>query len=233
MKDEKPMVTSEYDSSWDWTKANSAYHFDPKKNDPRWDTVVGLGHITPCWDDELTDIVTNARPATWANRGYKGEGVEVPPEDLVAEKNDIARVGADPEMVITHLNWKIPPVLQQLSDAFGLDDTMNRIHVQMPGEVWNLHIDKLYKWNKKDPDSVLRVFVHLTDWRPGQFWEYGNYHHNQWSAGDVVTFDWQNVPHCTANAGHNPRVTFQITGVITDKTRAFLKTLRSTTSYTL
>ena len=64
--------------------------------------------------------------------------------------------------------------------------------------------------------------IQLTDWQPGQFWEFGNYHWNQWTAGDVVTFDWQNMPHSTANAGHHPRVTLQLTGVKTSDTYDFL-----------
>jgi hypothetical protein len=169
--------------------------------------------------------VANSRPATWETRGYKGEGVPPPREDLIAEEYDIERVGADPKMIITHLNWRIPDSLKWITEAFALDDCMERIHVQQPGEVWNLHIDKLQKWSPEDPSKVGRYFVQLTDWQPGQFWEYGNYHWNQWRAGDVSTFDWANMPHSTANAGHHPRVTFQLTGVITDQTRAFLATL--------
>jgi hypothetical protein len=46
-----------------------------------------------------------------------------------------------------------------------------------------------------------------------------------WVAGDVTTFDWQNIPHATANASHHPRVTMQVTGIITDETREFLSKL--------
>jgi hypothetical protein len=102
---------------------------------------------------------------------------------------------------------------------------MERIHVQMPGEVWNLHLDKLEKWAPDAPWTVMRVQVALTDWEQGHFWSYGNYNHQQWRAGDVTTFDWQNLPHSTANAGHNPRVTYQLTGIITEKTNEFLKRL--------
>ena len=220
-------------SSYDETRAKSVYHFDTTIKDARWDTVTGLGHIAPCWTDELKEIIATARPATWATRGYKGEGTAPPTDTLASEEYDIERVGADPKAVITHLNWQIPSVLEKISNLFAMDDVMNRIHVQQPGQVWNLHIDKLQKWCPEDPERVLRVFVQLTDWQPGQFWEYGNYHWNQWRAGDVSTFDWQNVPHSTANAGHHPRVTFQITGVITPETEKFLKTLRSVTSYRL
>ena len=213
-------------SSWDETKAKSTYHFDPTKYDSSVDCVETLGHIEPCWQDEINEIIQTATPATWETRGYKGEGVPPPREDLIAEEYDISRVGADPKMIITHLNWRIPPALEKISDLFALNDVMNRIHVQMPGEVWNLHIDKLQKWCPEDPSKVLRVFIQLTDWQFGQFWEYGTLHYNRWRAGDVHTFDWQNLPHSTANAGHHPRVTFQITGVKTAATDEFLSVLK-------
>lgn len=214
-------------SSWDTTRLHSAYHFNTQTMDPRWDSVIGLGRLTPTWIHDLDDIVERSKPATWATRGYKAADQAQPPEDLAAEEYDLVRVGADPAMSITHLNWNIPNSLQRISDAFALGDCMNRIHVQMPGEVWNLHIDKLQKWNRNDPDSVMRIMIQLTHWHAGQFWEFGNYHWNRWQAGDVVTFDWQNVPHSTANAGHRPRVTFQITGVVTEQTRKFLLRLKN------
>jgi hypothetical protein len=216
---------SEIQSSWDRTRAQSTYHFNPKLIDQPQDVVHLLGHIEPTWLEDLPAIIEKSRPATWETRGYKGEGVPPPREDLLAEEYDIERVGADPKMIITNLNWEIPPSLQAISDQFGLDDCMNRIHVQWPGQCWNLHIDKLNKWCPEDPSRVLRVFVQLTDWQPGQFWEFGNYHWNHWRAGDVVSFDWANMPHSTANAGHNPRVTFQMTGIKTARTFDFLANL--------
>lgn len=216
------MITPEFKSSWDYTKSKSNYHFDSRRQDTVEDVLTRLGRIEPTWSADIADIVATAKPANWETRGYKGEGVPPPREDLVAEEYDIERVGADPKMIITHLNWNIPASLKEITEQFGLEDCMARIHVQQPGEVWNLHIDKLQKWCPEDPTRVGRYFVQLTDWQPGQFWEYGNYHWHQWRAGDVSTFDWANMPHSTANAGHHPRVTFQLTGVITEKTREFL-----------
>jgi hypothetical protein len=69
--------------------------------------------------------------------------------------------------------------------------------------------------------------IALNDWEPGHFFSYGNYMHSGWRAGDVTTFDWQNLPHSTANAGHGPRITLQMTGVVTDNTRNFLRQLRN------
>ena len=92
-------------------------------------------------------------------------------------------------------------------------------------------IDKLEKWMPADPAQVVRYMIHLTDWEPGHFWSYGNYVHTGWQAGDITSFDWQNVPHCTANAGHHPRITLQITGIKTTKTQEFLTLLSKTSSY--
>jgi hypothetical protein len=103
----------------------------------------------------------------------------------------------------------------------------------MPGEVWNLHLDKLEKWAPNAPWTVMRIQVALTDWEQGHFWSYGNYLHQQWHAGDVTTFDWQNIPHSTANAGHNPRVTYQLTGIITERTTEFINRLKRFESHQL
>lgn len=213
-------------SSWEETVANSNYHFNTKAIDEPWTVFTDLGRIKNTWQNDLERIIENSKPATWATRGYKGEGIPNPTEDLLAEEYDIERIGADPNMVITNLSWHIPASLHAITESFGLVDYMERIHVQFPGQVWNRHIDKLQKWCPEDPSKVIRIFIQLTDWKPGQFWEYGNYHWNHWRAGDVSTFDWANIPHCTANAGHHPRVTFQITGIKTEKTNEVLKLVR-------
>ena len=218
-------------SSFDLAKERSIYHFDTDIMDPRWDAVQYLGRIVGDWSAELETIIANAKPATWETRGYKANEVPIPKPDLELEEYDLTRSGMDAKMTITHLNWDIPPILKKMSEFFGLKDCMERIHVQMPGEVWNLHIDKLQKWCPENPDSVIRIFVQLTDWQPGQFWEYGNYHHRGWKAGDVSTFDWQNLPHSTANAGYHPRVTLQLTGIRTEVTDKFLKTLKDAPYY--
>lgn len=216
-------------SSWDKLVEKSEYHFDNDTIDPRWDTVVQLGRLDATnWTSDVAEIIERSKPANWETRGFKGEGVMVPKPELADEEYDLERVGIDPKVVITNLDWKLSPQFQAISDAFGLEDCMERIHVQMPGQLWHLHIDKLYKWFPEDPSRVGRYFIALNDWQPGQFWSYGNYNHRNWKAGDVTTFDWRNVPHSTANAGFHPRVTLQLTGIITDKTEAYLAELAKT-----
>ena len=212
-------------SNWEISKSKSTYHFDPTRTDLPESVMTYLGHIEPTWATDLADIIDSARPATWATRGYKGEGIEAPPAELAAEEYDLTSHGMSADLPITHLNWRLPETLQRISDAFALADCMDRIHVQQPGEVWNIHIDKLYKWAPDTPDRVMRIMIQLTDWQPGQFWQYGNYCYSQWRAGDVTTFDWANVPHATANAGFHPRVTLQLTGIRTAATMDYLAQL--------
>jgi hypothetical protein len=211
-------------SSWDSTKKRSKYHFDATVIDPRYDTIIRLGKITPTWQDQLEEIVNGARDVTWRTRGDPRKPSR-PEHELSAEEYDLHRAGYNANLKVSSLNWKIPANLQAIADSFSLDDCMTRIHVQMPGQVWNLHLDKLEKWNKDAPDTVARYMIQLTDWQPGHFWSYGNYIFEKWSAGDVTTFDWQNVPHSTANAGHVPRITLQVTGITTNKTKEFLAEL--------
>ena len=212
-------------SNWQTLQAKSTYHFDSTRIDPPESVVAYLGNIEPTWAHDLKDIVDNAQPATWATRGYKGEGIETPPEELAKEEYDLTANGMPADLPISHLTWRIPESLQRISDAFALEHCMNRIHVQRPGEIWNLHIDKLQKWDPDHPEMIMRIMIQLTAWQPGQFWAYGNYHYNQWRAGDVTTFDWANIPHATANAGFHPRVTLQLTGIRTAATMDYLAAL--------
>lgn len=220
-------------SSWEETKANSLYHFDSQRHDPRWDCIQYLGRFSGSWDQELAAACQRSEPATWATRGYKSRENQIPTHELIKEHNDLTAIGMDVDAEITDLHWDLAPVFAKMSSLFGLQDTMTRLHVQWPGQVWNLHIDKLQKWNPAEPSLVRRIMIHLQDWQPGHFWGYGNYVHTGWHMGDITTFDWQNVPHCTANAGRTPRCTLQVTGVETASTRDFLQHLQEVKELTL
>jgi len=200
-------------SNWEITRSRSRYHFDTRIVDPQWDTVQLVAQISNTWANELPAAIEASRPVTWRTRGKPNDSLQRRSEEYDQEEYDLEQIGMAPDYVITNLNYELPPSLQQVADSFGLDKTMARLHVQWPGQVWNLHLDKLEKWMPNDPTKVERYFVQLTDWQQGHFWNFGNYTWQNWRAGDVVTFDWLNVPHSTANAGLTPRVTLQITGV--------------------
>lgn len=213
-------------SSWDETRKRSQYHFDPRQHDERYDTVIRLGRVTNTWSHLLPDIVAHGHPVTWRTRGNPRKPSR-PESELAAEEYDLERAGYGRDYKVTDLNWNIPEQLQELANSFAFEHSMTRIHVQHPGQAWNMHLDKLEKWCPEDPSSVMRVMIQLTDWQPGHFWIYGNYHFSGWQAGDVTTFDWINVPHATANAGLEPRVTLQVTGIVTKQTLEFIHSLRS------
>ena len=216
-------------SSWEQLKFRSNYHFDPDLMHPLYDTVdrVGVIDLSSITQEELDKVVAESKEATWRTRGNPKKESKVRGEDeFVQEDYDLETTGYGKDYVVSNLNWEIPPNIQAIADQFGLDDMMTRVHVQNPGQVWNLHMDKLEKWNFEDPDTVERYMIQLSDWRPGQWFSYGNYTFEHWKAGDVTTFKWQDVPHSTANAGHHPRITLQVTGVRTQKSKDFIRLLR-------
>ena len=72
-------------------------------------------------------------------------------------------------------------------------------------------LDKKLK-QPKGMQNLHRIFVALTDWQPGWMWQFGTDHWCNWKKGDVIKFDWRNVPHSTANAGYSARSILKITG---------------------
>lgn len=212
-------------SNWEITKARSQYHFDTKRWNPKWDRVERVGYIPVTWQNEMIDVLKSAQPVTWRTRGKTDDSLRRQDVEYDQEDYDLEQQGYGKDYVITNLTYALSPVFQSIVDKFSLDKCMARIHVQQPGQVWNLHLDKLEKWMPEDPTQVVRYFIQLTDWQQGHFWSYGNYTWWGWNAGDVTTFDWLNVPHSTANAGHTVRATLQITGIKTEKTQEYLKSI--------
>jgi hypothetical protein len=199
------------------------YHFDSEMTNSRWDTVIQLGkfafELSPAETQGLID--SSVTVATKLGQYGRVEGI-----DLTK-----SYAGVDPEIVVFTASHKLPPVLQKITNLFELESAEARVQVQLPGQMWNLHIDKLQKWSKGQPEKVMRIVVHLTAWEPGHFWHYGNCMHSHWQVGDVHTFDWLQVPHSTANAGLVPRLSLQITGLATENTESFLENLKTTLPY--
>jgi hypothetical protein len=197
-------------SKWEQSKKKSNYHFDNFKNDSQVDKVIKLGKIIADYSEDVKHAVETAKPAKWGDL-----------DEINSEEHLISK-----DYKITHLSRELTINTQKISDLFGLKNCTGHIYVQMPGNVWNLHLDSLINLAPEEPWNIMRVQISLTDWEQGHFCNYGNYNHQQWRAGDVTTFDWQNLPHSTANAGHNPNVTLQLTGIITEKTTDFLNRLK-------
>lgn len=207
------------ESNWDKLKPRTNYHFDAFKNDPAYDGMKYVGRFVGDWKDELQQTIDNSKEITWRNRNP----IDGTSKEIDAEEYDLERSGASADLVLTNLEYELLPVFQKMTDALHLlpgdkKQIQSRVHVQFPGQVWNIHIDKLEKWHKEDPHKVYRFMVMLNDYEPGHFIQYGNFVHTGYRAGEIYSFDWYNVPHCTANAGHGPRCTLLVTGVATEET---------------
>jgi len=139
---------------------------------------------------------------------------------LAQEQHDLAEAGADQDLQLTNCveDFSGYPQLQKLSDFFEVQEAKKVIHTQITGQMFNLHIDKLYARCPDNPGKVVRITIMLQDWLPGHFYLYGTRVYSHWRAGDVHIFDWPNVPHATANASLWPRSTMQITGIRSPRT---------------
>ena len=182
-----------------------------------YDGMKYVGRFVGDWKDELQQTIDNSKEITWRTI------IDGTSKDIHAEEYDLERSGASADLVLTNLEYELLPVFQKMTDALHLlpgdkKQIQSRVHVQFPGQVWNIHIDKLEKWHKEDPHKVYRFMVMLNDYEPGHFIQYGNFVHTGYRAGEIYSFDWYNVPHCTANAGHGPRCTLLVTGVATEET---------------
>lgn len=214
-----------YDSNWEWCRAHSRYHFDDRRRDQPGEWYQVLGRFQGDWSRDLEAASQDHAPITWATRKFYGDDDDTQSPMLRQEEHDLTITGAPVDLELTDMidHLERYPTLWRMAEFFGLEDSKRRVHYQLPGQMFNIHIDKLWERCPDDPDRVIRITVMLTDWRPGQFYLYGTSIYDQWQAGDVHVFDWQNVPHATANASRYPRPTLQITGLKTSRTLQILE----------
>jgi hypothetical protein len=207
------------ESNWDKTVPRTNYHFDPFKVDPAYDNMKYIGKFVGDWEQELQRTIDNSNAITWRTRNP----IDGTSKDIEAEELDLERTGAGKDLIVTNLDYELEPVFQRMTDALHLlpgkkGKIQSRVHVQFPGQVWNMHIDKLEKYYPEDHSQVFRFMIMLKDWEPGHFLQYGNFVHTGYRAGEIYSFDWYNTPHCTANAGRTPRVSMLVTGVASEQT---------------
>ena len=200
-------------SNWEQGKAQSNYHFDWQREEMPGHDFRWLSRFEGEWDQQLEEIKQQAKPKTWATRG-KNYHPDHP--DLQAEHNDLINAGMDVEQVIFRKVFEFDGIWRTMIDELALENTKQAFHIQFPGELLNLHIDKQYEMNE-DASKVARFFIFLEDWKPGHFMHMGTTF-VKWRRGDLLWFDWKNMPHASANAGWEPRCLIQITGTVTKYT---------------
>jgi hypothetical protein len=214
---------NEYESNWDWCKKHSNYHFDNSRHDQPGEWYKVLGRFVGNWSSDVDALKDNTKPITWATRKFYGDSDEVSPM-LRQEEYDLETTGAGADLELTNMTDDLDqyPTLQKIADFFGVLDAKKRVHLQYPGQMFNIHIDKLWERCPEDPEQIIRLTILLEDWQPGQFYMYGTHTYSHWRAGEIHTFDWANVPHATANTSRSPRPTIQLTGLKSERTRELL-----------
>jgi hypothetical protein len=222
------MHEDEYHSSWEWTRQHSQWHFDYTRHDQTGEWWQPLGRFQGDWSQDLS-LTEDTKAITWATRKdspyyQRPDGTFEQSRMLAQEENDLRDIGAPVDLSLTDVaeQASLGPVLTKMYRYFELEDPWVRLHLQQPGQMFNLHIDKLYDRCPEDPDRIVRIMVMLSDWEPGHFYCFGTQNISHWRAGDIHTFSWRDVPHATANAGRTVRPLLIMTGLATERTREIL-----------
>ena len=129
------------------------------------------------------------------------------------------------------------PELYELVKNFEFDYYLMQIRIQYPGSVQEAHTDALdCFWGDmildkekitslpfdpvtKSPNGyyAIRLIMPFVDYEPGQVFGFEDKYWTNWKAGDVITFDWGNLMHYTANSSFVPRIILKITGITSNK----------------
>lgn len=211
----------EYDSSYDYVKENfSNYHHDPFREETEGEWFHKLGRYVGNFEYAVPQIVAKSLETEWDDvtrsglRNFPGGGSPMTQQ----EDNDRVRHGVDKmghtQIVMEDFLNQFPEI-RNMVDYWELENVSYRAHVQMPGQTFAPHIDKLWHRCPTDPGRIVRIIINLADWEIGQYVTYGNVVHSQWRAGDVHIFDHHNVPHATINIGTKPRPNITLTGLRT------------------
>lgn len=239
LKTADPTDRENFTSLYNWCKSMSNYHFTNASDINSFDSELPV--LIPITNFNILDIpdidITN--PATFDRRS-RSRGSE----NNKMEEADFRRWGYDIDGGYTILNRKaqpeLPASLQNVVDKFGMKEPKVRYDVQMPGQCFYWHIDafgglltrtddpefsrgNFEKHSAADLDQrkMMRIVIFLDDQKLGHHWQHGNII-LKWKKGDCIAWPWKDVPHGTANYGHVPRPTINVTGIVTDKTYEFL-----------
>ena len=202
----------------EFRKNRSRYHFDPLRFDPEWDKVTMRGKFIGSWGDELTAVINNSVPMSKINRFYGPKKSE----ELGIIDSTVDKTGKSQDHRC-NVEMNVTGIFKKMADSFALDQPIHRIHIHKQGDWMPVHIDDIDSFYPGVAfEKLARIIVCLTDYKPGQFSQFGNYNLQSWTAGDTLTFDWLNMPHCCANSGTDVRVFLIVTGILTSKSQEFL-----------
>ena len=200
---------------------------------------VKIAHIPPaCYQQELEAILKNINHVKqdWNNQSINDIERSVSKKGwkqldiMQAQRQEKLQAGYQPDQPMYRIkNCGPESYFNKFAGDIGLEFSQSRYHVQFPGEVTAWHTDIFsptheFLVGNDDPDDesvgkdrkIRRVMIALQAWQRGHFLQFGYSTWIDWSAGDVIGWDY-GVPHGSANMGYEPRISVTITGKITDK----------------
>lgn len=224
------------DSRWEFTKSRSRWHFDTARvPQPGIDSYTHVCRFDEDFADTIAQCMPRTKPSSWGTRNnFNKDIAEQGLYSATAEEQDLIRAGADPHSEVFHRTAAEDiELFQKISNYLGMDESMIKFHNQTTGQMLHTHIDNFaarperensFKVTDMDnnPDIMRRFAIMLADWQLGQTFQLGNANFTQWKAGDCITWEWQDMPHSTANMGWWDRPMLQITGYVTERTREVL-----------
>ena len=239
-------------SRWEHNKTRSTFHFDPFGDSTEQTFIITnrfVGDFEPAVKYAIANAeeqtIGNYRPRNLSKQDKDLHDGEIQDIITASGKDDLSSMYHDTVIRKTfdeNGNYKIRKnkaseyeVLIRMIDTLGVDVHQARLHIQKLGQVTPIHIDQQMRyarpgWRKvwteagadKNPLMLRRFLVMLQDWDYGHVWQFGNTYYSGYRSGECITYDWCNMPHGTANFGFTPRVTFQFTGFVSDKTQEFI-----------
>ena len=217
------------ETAWNYRRSASTWHFDPEvQGEPTANVNLNFVKFRGDWSDEIANTDYKWWGKQLCDIGNYIDRLYVQEEIALGVRGDI--MGED-----CKVTKDSHPKIWKIVDAMGFMNPKATLLKHTPGCMAPLHMDSICDgFNRKatvqtkedvtNADKTLaRVFIQMTDWSWGQFFLAGNCTWTQWKAGDVMFFDWPNIPHASANAGHLDRHLLKITGIITDKFRSLLQ----------
>ena len=109
-------------------------------------------------------------------------------------------------------------IFHKVKDACKLDISNFQVLKQDPGHLQPWHFDtyvdrvEKHKLSENERKKLKRYLIFLEDWHWGHILQVGNNVVSNWSAGDVITWNF-GMYHLSSNAGIVPKYTMNITGM--------------------
>lgn len=170
--------------------------------------------------------------------GNNSQNCKIREENFKDEIAFLAKMGFDKTPHVFNPPVETYPEIHKLMDKFDLDYYTSQFRIQAPGSTQVTHTDTLdCMWGElvngetndkvknitkipfdpvtKCPDGfyAIRFLIAFTKYEPGHVIGFEDQYWTNWNQGDIITFDWANIFHLTANTSFSSRIVFKITGV--------------------